>query len=94
MLYTTPKDPEHFKSYYISTHLKLAAKIPGIRNIQYSFDLKGIGGEAPYFCIFEAEFDSEAALGAGFESPEGQATGADVSNYATGEVSMFHFDVK
>ena len=63
VLYNEPKDPAHFKKYYVETHVPLANKLPGIKNARYSFDMKPLGpGKAPYFCIFEADFDTETAL--------------------------------
>ena len=93
VLYKTPKDPAHFKRYYETKHLPLARKMPNIKSDRYSFAIQGMGGPAPYFCIYEADFDSEAAMGAAFASPEGKATVADVANYATGEVTIMHFEV-
>ena len=95
VLYNEPKDPAHFKKYYVETHAPLANTIPGARNVHYSFDAKLLGaGKAPYFCIFEADFDSEAALMEAFGSKEGQAVAGDVPNYATGGVTIAHFPVK
>jgi uncharacterized protein (TIGR02118 family) len=94
VLYNEPKDPAHFKKYYVETHVPLANKIPGIKNATYSFDVKPLGpGKAP-FCVFEADFDSEAALMSGLGSKEGQAVAADVPNYASGGVTMAHFPLK
>ncbi len=68
VLYNEPKDPAHFKTHSVETHVPLASKIPGIRKISYSFDVKPLGpGKAP-FCVFEADFDSEAALMSGLGS--------------------------
>ena len=93
VVYQAQKDPAHFKQYYEGTHLKLAAKLPGMRRSSYSFDIKPMGpGPAP-FCVFEAWFDNEAAMTAALESPEGQAVSADVPNYVTGDVALFHYDV-
>ena len=73
VLYNEPKDPAHFKKYYVETHAPLANKLPGVKNVHYSFDVKALGpGNAPYFCIFEADFESEAALMNAFGSKEGQ----------------------
>jgi uncharacterized protein (TIGR02118 family) len=95
VLYKTQKDPAHFKSYYEATHLKLAAKLPGMLKYDYSFDIKPMGpGEPPFFCMFEAEFPDEATFEAAMASPEGQALGADIPNYVTGEVTLMHFTVK
>ena len=93
VLYNEPKDPAHFKKYYVETHLPLvASKMAGVKKASYSFDVKPIGpGKAP-FCVFD--FESEAALMSAFSSKEGQEVAADVPNYASGGVSMVHFPVK
>jgi uncharacterized protein (TIGR02118 family) len=94
VVYNEPKDPAHFRKYYVETHLPLASKIPGVKASRYAFDVKPLGpGKAPYFCIFEAEFENEAALMSGLASKEGQAIAADVPNYASGGVTMVHFAV-
>ena len=31
VLYNEPKDPAHFRKYYVETHLPLASKIPGVK---------------------------------------------------------------
>ena len=92
VLYNEPKDPEHFRKYYIGTHLPLASKMPGVKASCHSFDVKLLGpGKAPFFCIFEAEFESEAALMSALGSTEGQAVAGDVANFASGGVTMVHF---
>ena len=92
-LYGTPTDPEHFRSYYESTHIPIARKLPGLKRISWSFDAKGLMGDSPFFCICELDFESAAALEAALQTPEGQATAADVPNYATGGVTIVHYDV-
>ena len=93
VLYNEPKDPAHFRKYYVETHVPLAHKLPGVKNPRYSFDVKPLGpGKAP-FCIFEADFDSEAALMSALGSNEGKAVAGDVPNYASGGVTMAHFPV-
>jgi uncharacterized protein (TIGR02118 family) len=94
VLYPPPSDPHHFRSYYEGTHLPLAAKLPGLRGYRYSFDVAAAEGESPYFCVFEADFDDAAALSAASESPEGQATLADVPNYATGGVVALNYELR
>ncbi len=95
VLYNEPKDPTHFRKYFVETHLPLVSKIPGGKASGYSFDVKPLGpGEAPYFCIFEAEFESEATLMSAMASKEGQAVAGDVPNYASGGATIMHFAVK
>jgi uncharacterized protein (TIGR02118 family) len=93
VLYRHPADPEHFRSYYEGTHLPLAQRMTGIVSMRHSFDLHGIGGASPYFCIFECVFENAEAMAAAMASPEGQAVGADVPNYAQAGVEMFHMPV-
>jgi len=93
VLYRRPPDPEHFRSYYESTHLPLVAKLSGIVSMRHSFDLQGMGGEPPFFCIFECVFENADAMAAAMDSPAGRAVGADVPNYAHGGVEMFHMPV-
>lgn len=92
-LYGMPKDPEHFRRYYEETHIPIARKMPGAKGLRWSFDVQGLMGESPYFCIAELDFDSAESLQAAFETPEGQATAADVPNYATGGLTIVHYDV-
>jgi hypothetical protein len=44
--------------------------------------------------VFEADFDDAAAMRASQESPEGQATRADVANYATGGVIVLNYELR
>jgi uncharacterized protein (TIGR02118 family) len=95
VLYNEPKDPTHFRKHYVETHAPLVSKLPGLKASRYAFDVKPLGsGKPPYFCVFEAEFESEAAMMSAFASKEGQAVTGDVPNYASGGVTMMHFPVK
>jgi len=93
VLYPAPKDPAHFKKYYEETHLPLASQMPGLLSSRYSFAVEGVGAASPYFCVWEGEFASEAAMGAAMASPIGQKVTADVANYATGGATVLHFDL-
>jgi uncharacterized protein (TIGR02118 family) len=93
VLYSPPADPDKFRSYYTSTHLPLAAKLPGLRAYRYGFDLAPPAGTSPYWAMFEADFDDINALSKAMSSPEGQAVAADVANYADEAPVMFSFDV-
>jgi hypothetical protein len=41
------------------------------------------GGQAPYFCIFEADFTDAVAMAAAMQSAAGRAVADDVKNYVT-----------
>ncbi|WP_433654632.1 EthD family reductase [Nocardia sp. CA-128927] len=91
VLYPPPADTDHFKNYYLSTHLPLTAKLPGLQTMRYSLDVAAVDGDSPYYAIWEAEFESVEAMGAAMASPEGQAVVADVPNYATGGAQIIHY---
>jgi 4-carboxymuconolactone decarboxylase len=91
-LYPPPKDPAHFKKYYEEKHLPLAAQMPGLLSSRHSFAIEGVTGPSPYFCIWEGDFANEAAMAAASQSEIGQKVAADVANYATGGVTILHFD--
>lgn len=93
VLYNEPKDPAHFRTYYVETHVPLAEKMPGLKASRYAFDVKPLGPGKPPFCVFEAEFENEAAMMNSLRSPEGKAVAADLPNYATGGASMLHYAV-
>lgn len=90
-LYSPPKSPEHFRRHYAETHLPLVAKLPGLLGSRHSFTING--GESPYFCIWEGDYDSAETLQQAMASPAGQAVAADVENYATGGVVFLTFEV-
>ena len=93
-LYPPPKDPAHFKRYYVETHLPLAAQLPGLVSSRHSFAIEGVGAASPYFCVWEGEFANAAAMASAMQSPVGQRVAADVANYATGGVTILHFDAE
>ena len=93
VMYGHPTDPAAFEAYYDSKHTPLARKVPGLRRLETSRG--GINtprGPSSYHRIAILHFDSLAALQAGIASPEGQATAADLKNFATGTVDMLIFD--
>lgn len=91
VLYPPQPDPAAFKAYYVEKHIPLARKLPGLVALRYSFNVQGVGGEAAYFCVFEAEFRDGPAMGAAMGSPEGQAVAADVPNYAKAPPTLIHY---
>ena len=90
VLYGKPEDPSAFDAYYGSTHAPLAEKIPNLRRYEHGKALSSAdGSEAPYHYFADLSFDDADALQAGMSSPEGEAAGADIANFATGGVTMF-----
>jgi uncharacterized protein (TIGR02118 family) len=88
-LYGHPTDPAAFENYYAASHMPLVAKMSGIlRHEKAKVVSTPTGDRPPYHRMFEAWFESEAALGAAMGSPEGKAVVADLANFATGGVTI------
>ncbi|MFC9440698.1 EthD family reductase [Nocardia sp. NPDC057030] len=94
VLYSEPADPDHFRDYYVTNHLPLVRKIPGVLAWRYSFDVTAANEETPYFAIFEADYTDAAAMTAARESPEGRRAAADLPNYATGGAIIIDYPVQ
>jgi uncharacterized protein (TIGR02118 family) len=93
VLYKPPKDPAAFDSYYFATHVPIAKRLPGLRKYEVSQGaVASPGGPSGVHLSAILHFDDMAAVQRAFASPEGQATVADVANFATGGVDIFMFD--
>ena len=94
VLYHEPADHDHFRDYYVTNHLPLATRMPGLLAWRYSFEVAATQGQTPYFAVFEAEFADAEAMTAARASPQGQLVAADVANYATGGSGLLPFPVQ
>ena len=86
VLYNTPKDAAAFDKYYFETHAPLAKKLPGLRSYTVSKGpIATPGSTTPqeYHLYAELRFDSLAAIGAAFDSPQGKIVLADLPNFAS-----------
>lgn len=82
VLYKQPSNLSAFDKYYFETHAPIARKIPRLRSMKFNAGPPmAMAGVAPHL-IAELEFDSMADLQAAMASPEGQATAADLQNFA------------
>lgn len=89
VLFGHPQDPAAFERYYRQTHFPLTAKVKGIKGVTIGkLEALDPGQPAPYYRITSFYFDSREACEAVLASPEGQATLADLNNFATGGVSI------
>ncbi|MFN7998618.1 MAG: EthD family reductase [Bryobacteraceae bacterium] len=94
VLYNAPADPAAFDRYYRETHIPLAHKIPGLRSYTVSSSpVQALAGSAPYLVAI-LTFDSMADIHAALVSPEGQATAADLQNFASGGATLLMYDHK
>ena len=89
VLYGAPADPDAFEAYYADHHVPLVHKMPNLRRFEAARVVATPdGGEPPYYRVAELWFDSTEAMQASLATPEGQAPGADVPNFTSGEVKV------
>ena len=94
-LYKKPANAAAFDAHYASTHVPLAKKIPGLRRYEVSSGpVASPQGDSAYHLAAILEFDSLAAIQAGLGTPEGQATAADLGQFAQAGVELLMFDTK
>lgn len=95
VLYNKPADAAAFDAYYFGKHVPLAKTIPGLRSYEVNDGAIGTPqGPSPVHLVAILSFDSMAAIGAAFGSKEGQATAADLANFAQAGVQMLMFDTR
>lgn len=88
--YGHPTDPEAFEKYYTETHLPLASKMTGFSRLELCRVLgTPDGSKSDVYRTAEIWWDSEADMQKTLGSPEGQATVADIANFATGGANVF-----
>jgi uncharacterized protein (TIGR02118 family) len=92
VLYGHPDDPAAFDEHYRTTHIPLARRMKGLSGWTIGHcEASKEGEKPPYYMIVGLYAESREALETVLDSPEGQATVADVANFATGG-AWFFFD--
>ncbi|MBH2010588.1 MAG: EthD family reductase, partial [Xanthomonadaceae bacterium] len=82
-------DTAAFDDYYFNKHLPLAKTLPGLRSYEVtSGDVMGMAGKHGAYLVAVLEFDSMAAIQAAMASAQGQATAADLANFAGAGVDI------
>jgi len=93
VIYPYPPVADAFMAYYEQRHLPLARQLPGLLACRYLRpSALGPTTGAP-FLLFEADFETEAAMLAALGSPLGVAVAADVPNYSPAGATLVHFNV-
>ncbi|WP_179345519.1 EthD family reductase [Winogradskyella ursingii] len=89
VLYGHPTDVETFETYYKTKHLPLAATMKGVAKLELTKILGTTDGSKPeFYRMAEIYFSDMEQLQKTMSSPEGQATSADLENFATGGVQV------
>ena len=90
VLYGHPDDPAEFDRHYRDVHIPLAQQMRGLKGWTIGRCESAVEGQRPpYYMIVALYADSREDLEAILASPEGQATIADVDNFATGGATFF-----
>jgi uncharacterized protein (TIGR02118 family) len=92
VLYAKPKDPDAFNTYYLTKHMPLVMKIPGLQRAEVATVLPPPPDQPapPYWRITELYFQSVEDLQKALASEEGKAATADLANFAEkGSVTAF-----
>jgi uncharacterized protein (TIGR02118 family) len=92
VLYTKQKDPEAFTKYYLSTHMPMVAKVPGVKRTEAATVLPPPPDQpAPmYYRITDVYFEDIGAMQKTLATPEWKAVVADVPNFCDpGTISAF-----
>jgi uncharacterized protein (TIGR02118 family) len=88
-LYQQPADTAVFDDYYFNKHVPLAKTLPGLRSYEVTRgDVMGMAGKHDVYLVAILAFDSMAAIQAAMASPQGQATAADLANFAGAGVDV------
>ena len=94
-MYKTPTDAVAFDRYYFGSHVKLAKAVPGLRSYEVTRGpVASPAGPSPFHLVAILTFDSMAAIQAALASAQGQATVADLGNFATGGVDILMSDTE
>ena len=88
-IYQQPADAAAFDDHYFSKQVPLAKTLPGLRSYEVTRgDVMGMAGKHGVYMVAILEFDSMAAIQAAIASPQGQATAADLANFAGAGVDI------
>ena len=89
VLYGHPNDPAAFESYYNTTHMPIAHKIPAVARWELTrFTGSGDGGRPAFYRMAELYFPTLEQMESSLQSPEGMATLRDLPNFASGGVTV------
>ena len=89
VLYGHPTSPDDFERYYAETHLPIAETMKGVARAEVTKFLSGPDGARPsFYRMAELYFETKARMLETLGSPEGRTTIDDLTNFATGGVTI------
>ena len=91
--YGRPADPAAFDQYYRDIHVPLAQKIPGLIRFEVGH-AEPVGDDTAPYLVAALDYESAETFAASRQTPESAAAADDLPNFATGGVTMSHYDVE
>ncbi len=89
VLYGHPAEVDVFEDYYHNNHLPLAATMKGVEKLELTKLVATPDGSKPaFYRMAQIYFLDMDQLQKTMSSPEGEATAADLSKFATGGVEV------
>jgi uncharacterized protein (TIGR02118 family) len=88
-LYSQPEDPKAFDTTYFETHMPLIRKVPGLLGADVMRIQRTVMGEG-YYMMAVMHFETEDSLKAAMRSPEMQAAGDNLNQFAEGLVTLMY----
>lgn len=94
-IYQKPENPEQFNEYYFNKHVPLAKTITGLRCYEVNASpLMTPQGPADFYLMATLHFDTLQDIETALASVEGQATAADLANFASAGVELLIFETR
>jgi uncharacterized protein (TIGR02118 family) len=86
-LFKQPPDTTAFEEAFFNRHLPLLRKVPGLDRVTTTRASRTLLGESFYMMV-EMSFTGAGALDVALKSPEMNAAGKDLQDFAAGLVSL------
>lgn len=89
-LFAHPENVEEFNRHYDEVHTPLMRKVPGLKDLVVTRNLRSFGLDSPWYLVAEMIFEDRDAFKAAMASDENKAAGKDVMSFAGNLVTMVH----
>jgi len=93
ILFGRPIEPDVFDSHLGNKFSPILRSVPNVERIEFNQIAGAAHGNSPYYLIVEMQFDSDEAMQEGLNSEAGQAMARDLSEFASGGVTVLFAQV-
>lgn len=89
-VYDVPEQPEDFEHQYLTTHLPLIARVPGLVRTEVAKVLRLMRGEKDLYLMAEMYFEDAAAMRSALKSREWAAAGENLASIGGVELATMY----